>query len=470
MLPGRLPRVAAIACLSMAVASTVTAQPPLPQPLTLDAALEFAAAHYPAIRASMARVDASTAEVAAARTAMLPRLDAVWQTNRATVNNVTGLLFPQAAIPGISGPPFADASGRSVWGSAAGALLSWEPLDLGQRDAAIREAEAAVARARAGEALTRLEVQHAVGAAFLAVVAAELWATAAVPDQERRTVLARTARVLADNQLRAGAEASRAEAELAGARTRVIQARQAALVAHSLLARMIGAATSVAVVEAARLLAPAPSAPAADRPADRHPLAMARQAAVDAVQARDDALATTTRPRLFLQSSVFARGTGANVDGTLDGGAAGLGLERANWAVGLQVVFPNLFEVPAVRARRAAAAATLRAEAAHYDDGLLAIAHERRVSEAALEAARAVAANTPVQLEAARLTEQQARARFEAGLTSVTEIAEAQNLLAMAEYQDASARVDVWRALLAQAVASGDLAPFIALVRGTDTP
>jgi outer membrane protein len=220
----------------------------------------------------------------------------------------------------------------------------------------------------------------------------------------------------------------------------------------------------------ARLLASVPSAPAAEGPVERHPLAVARRAAIDAVQARDDVLATTTRPRLFVQSSVFARGTGANVDGTLDGGAAGLGLERANWAVGLQVVFPNLFDVPAVRARRAATAATMRAETAHYDDGLLAIAHERRVAEAAIDAARAVALNTPVQLDAARVTEQQARARFAAGLTSVIEIAEAQNLLATAEYQDAAARVEVWRALLSQAVASGDLATFIALVRQTGTP
>jgi outer membrane protein TolC len=112
----------------------------------------------------------------------------------------------------------------------------------------------------------------------------------------------------------------------------------------------------------------------------------------------------------------------------------------------------------------------MNAETAHYDDGLLAIAHERRVAEATVEAAQAVALNTPVQLEAARLTEQQARARYDAGLTSIVEIAEAQTLLANAEYQDAAARIDVWRALLAQAVAVGDLAPFITLTKGSGAP
>ena len=82
-------------------------------------------------------------------------------------------------------------------------------------------------------------------------------------------------------------------------------------------------------------------------------------------------------------------------------------------------------------------------------------------------AARAIAANTPIQLAAARQAETQARARFDAGLANIVEVAEAQNLLVQAEYQDAAARVDVWRALLAQAVATGDLRPFVDLLRAS---
>jgi hypothetical protein len=43
-------------------------------------------------------------------------------------------------------------------------------------------------------------------------------------------------------------------------------------------------------------------------------------------------------------------------------------------------------------------------------------------------------------------------------------VADAQSLLAQAEYQDALARVDVWRALLADAVAHGNLSSFVNLV------
>jgi outer membrane protein TolC len=452
--------------LTVAVGTTTLTAQTLPQPLTLDAALEHAAANYPALRAALEVVAASEATVDAARTQYLPRLDGLWQVNRATVNNVTGLLFPQSVVPSISGPPFAATSGQSVWGSAVGALLSWEPVDLGQRRAAVHEAEAAVARARAGQTLTRLEVQQAVGAAYLAVVAAEQVLAAATADVERRGVLARTARALAAAELRPGADASRADAELAAATTRAVRGRLQLEVARATLTRLLGA-DALPALDTSRLLAAVPQGLAGGPPPSAHPLAMSRQAAVDEARARDEVLATSWRPRVYLQSSVFARGTGANLDGRLDGGADGLGFERANWAIGFQVVLPNLFDTAQVRARRAAAGAVARAEAARYDESLLAIAADRRVAAAAVAAARDVAAQTPIQLAAARLSETQARARYDAGLASITDVADAQQLLAAAEADQVQAQIDGWRALLAQAVADGDVTPFIAQLRST---
>ena len=81
-----------------------------------------------------------------------------------------------------------------------------------------------------------------------------------------------------------------------------------------------------------------------------------------------------------------------------------------------------------------------------------------------VQATRAVAANTPVQLAAAQQSEAQATARYQAGLASIVEVADAQSLLAQAEVQDQLARIDVWRALLAQSAARGTLTLFLSLV------
>jgi outer membrane protein len=444
------------------------APPPGAQVLSLADALQYAVDHYPSVRAALEQVQVSSAGVDVARAAYLPRLDAVWQMNRATANNVFGQLLPQSVIPALSGPVLPSASPSSVWGSAAGALVSWEPIDFGQRSTAVREARAGVARARAEHVLTQLEVQRAAGLAYLAVIGAQQALAAAEADAQRRDVLARAARTLADNQLRPGAEASRADAERAAAQTRAIQARQARIVAEASLRRLLGAGTPIAV-DSARLLGAVPPPLSATIVAG-HPLSQARQAAIELDQAREAVLARTYRPRLFVQSSVFARGTGANPDGEFDGGADGLGLDRANWAAGLQVVFPNLFDVASLRARRVAAAAATRADRARYEEAVLALTSEQQTADALAEAAGAVALNTPVQLAAARASETQARARYEAGLASIVEVADAQSLLAQAEYQHGAAQVDVWRALLAQAVAGGDVAPLIARLRGAGVP
>jgi outer membrane protein TolC len=84
-----------------------------------------------------------------------------------------------------------------------------------------------------------------------------------------------------------------------------------------------------------------------------------------------------------------------------------------------------------------------------------------------VDSALAIAENTPLQLAAAKQSEAQARARYDAGLAGIIEVAEAQNLLAGAEYQDAAARLDVWRALLARAIAQGSLGPFVDLLRAS---
>lgn len=433
-----------------------------PQTFTLEQAVSYAVDHYPTVRAALEQVHVSAAGVAVAKSAYLPRLDSLWQSNRATANNIFGQLLPQSVIPSLSGPVLAGASAGTVWGSAAGALFSWEPFDFGLRRATVSAAEAATARARAGEALTRLDVQAAVAVAFLGLAGAQRTAIALQADLDRREVLSRAVQTLVDNQLRPGAEASRSDAERAAARTRLIQAQQAVTLGQISLARILGVAAGGVSIDAAALVDHVP-AEAVVAPAAAHPLTKVREAAVDAAKAQEAVLARADMPHLYLQSSVFARGSGARPDGQLDGGVSGLGLDRANWAAGVQIVFPNAFDFISLRARRAAAAAATRSEAALFDEALLTVTSQQQAAAAMLQAARAIAANTPIQLAAAQQTESQARARYQAGLAAIIEVADAQSLLAQAEVQDQLARIDVWRALLARAVAQGTLAPLLAV-------
>src|SRR5438270_8871425 len=100
-------------------------------PLALNDAVQLALTNYPTIKESRARAQAAQEGIGLARTAYLPRLDMLWQQNRATTNNIFGLVLTQSVVPPISGPVLGTRSYDSVWGSAAGVQLSWEALAFG---------------------------------------------------------------------------------------------------------------------------------------------------------------------------------------------------------------------------------------------------------------------------------------------------------------------------------------------------
>src|SRR5690348_5905548 len=92
----------------------------LGQELTLDQAVERAVSTYPAVRVSLEQVSAAAAGIGLARTSYLPKADFLGQANRATHNNVFGMLLPQSVIPSISGPVLGTNSLNNVWGTAVG--------------------------------------------------------------------------------------------------------------------------------------------------------------------------------------------------------------------------------------------------------------------------------------------------------------------------------------------------------------
>src|SRR4051812_11303074 len=193
--------------------------------LTLDQAVQLARQNLPSLKEARARAGAARESVGVARTAYLPRVDVTWQENRATRNNVFGLLLPQSVIPSVSGPVL-DSTADSVWGSAVGALLAWDAVDFGLRKANLESARAQQEAAAARIQVTELDAAARAADAFLSLVAAGETVRVAEANVNRLQVFADAVRVLVANELRPGAEQSRTEAELAIARNQLIQAQQ----------------------------------------------------------------------------------------------------------------------------------------------------------------------------------------------------------------------------------------------------
>lgn len=414
---------------------------------------------YPATRIPEANVRAAAAGIQLARTAYLPQLNAIAGVNRATRNNVLGLLLPSQIVAPVTGPVLGTNSLASAWGSTVGLLATWEPFDFGLRLANVNIAEAGRVRAEAAVRRTRLEVATLAADSVLTLVAAEQTVRAAEAAVERARELQRITDALVNAELRPGAESSLARAEQASAQAQLIRGRQAVAEAKAALAALSGADATTLNVSAARLLT-RPEPPPADSDLKTNPLALEANAAMDEATARLRALDRSYFPRFTLQGTMYARGTGAIADGQLLGGVHGLGPNIQNWAVGFTVNFP-IFDIAGIRARRSAESARFDADRARYEQILVDLKSRRDQALAAYEGAVQVGQTTPVATAAARAAVEQATARYQSGLGTALEVADANRRLAQAEIDDSLAHLGVWRARLALFAVEGDITPLL---------
>ena len=428
------------------------------QKLTLSAAIDSAEANYPRTRVALEQRNSAQAAIGVARSAYYPRADLLWQTNRATANNIYGLLLPQGVIPSISGPVIASDNIRSAWSGAGGTLLSWQPFDFGLRAAQVNAARQGAQAANAGLALTKLDVAALTANAYFDLAAAEQLATTAQANVDRLQVFAKAVHVLVDNQLRPGADAAQADAQLALARTLLIQAQTSVEVRRATLGELVG--SPKVEVDYGRLLSPAPSETTTALSIASHPAAQREAAVVNQQQARLSALTHSYVPQFNALASLSGRGAGTDLKGNFPGGTNGLAPDTVNWAAGVQMTFPA-FDFFRLRAEKKVQAATVRAEQANYAQAVDDLSAGVQQAQAQLAGAQQTALNTPIELSAAQQSETQQRARFQAGLATVVDVSAAESVLVQAENDDAVARLNVWRAMAAVAVARGDINPFL---------
>jgi outer membrane protein TolC len=449
----------AVALAQSAVTATTAADPDL----TIVQVVQDARHNYPAIHVSEEELNAAVANIRLARTSYLPRLDGIVVVNRATRNNVFGTLLPQSILPSMSGPVIGTNNAGSVWGSATGLLVNWQPFDFGLRHAKVESAAAVRDRANANVQKSQLEVSSSAADAFLTVLAAGQAKNAAQVAVENWETLRKSIHALTTSELRPGADESRIEAEKAAANTQLALATEAVEMGQATLSKFLSKPDDIArSLNSSHLLGEVPLG--AEDDAVFHPEntpAMLEQHAVVSQSASE--LHATDRswvPQFNLEAAGYGRGTGAETNGHRLGGANGLAPTVGNYAVGLNITF-GFIDFASIHAREVSQAATLKAEQSRETLVGRQLQEQFAQARAALRATRSIAKNTPIQAAAARTALAQATARYKAGLTSIDDVAQAQRLVVQAEMDDSIARLNVWRAFLQLQAIRGDLQPFL---------
>jgi outer membrane protein len=429
--------------------------------LTLNSVVEDAAKNYPAVQISQEELNASAARIQLARTAYLPRVDALAQFNRGTRNNVFGSLLPQGVIPPMSGPVIGTNNGGSVWGSATGVLINWQPFDCGTRAASVRAAQAGRDRAFAANLRTQLEVETASADAYLSVIASLQTQKAAQTAVDNWETLRRSIHALAAAELRPGADESRVNAEKAAAANQLALSQQAVDSSLATLRKFQSSPVTITRTDQT-LLTKVPEAVGKEVPftADSNPLMAEQKAATAENEAQLKALQRSWAPQFSLEGSAYARGTGAETNGQRLSGANGLAPNVGNYVVGVNITFP-VMDFASIHAKTAAQAALAKVAKANEDLTTRNLREQFEQALAELRATETIAQNTPVQLQAAQASFDQSSARYKAGLVAIDDVAQAQRLLVQADIDSSIARLNVWRAFLKLQYIRGDLQPFL---------
>ncbi len=436
----------------------------LPSPLTLDGAVNYALARQPSSRAAGAVEAGEEAGLEYARTNYLPELDLSAQETRATANNVPGLFLLMPGFPTIEENKNGGKFGSSAWNSATSLLLSKDVAGLLREMALVDVALAQRERATAGIGADKLTVAFGAAEAFMGEVAAVETVRAAQAGVERARVFAVAVKGRANSGLRPGADASRADAEVALALNQEISAQQAERVARATLVEALGGGIDSGVkVVSGRLLELPASAPVMERDSPVDPFLHEAMADISAARASTRAAKFEYLPRVDLVAGIFLRDSGFSTNAK-PGPGDGSVPNTTNWAAGVVVTLPikGLFQA---RADVDAQAAKERLAQARYDQVSIAIQKQIDSARAILNGAREIAANTPSELAAASATQRQDTARYQGGLATVVDVAEANRILTQAEVDNAVARVNVWRGMLLLARAVGDFDPLLNEIR-----
>lgn len=434
--------------------------------LTIVDAVLLAKRNYPRILQGQAEVRAAEKDVSVQRIKEYnPDSLIGYQDVVATHNRLTQTLFSTPALPTTPGPGPENIQMNAMVFSAAGFIIDWAPIDFGLHKAKIDLAKAQLGLAKARYGVTIFDVAVEAASKYLDALVMHEQVAVAQANVQRFADFSTIVHAQVEAGLKPGADASLADAQLANARNDLIRARLNDELARASLAYITGSGGELANIDPSGIMLitepPIPDRVLPDF--ERHPLALAGQAVISTTLARKRILDKEYYPKLRWLAGMNLRGTTFNNNrGDVESpNVSGIFPVVPNWNVGVMVELP-FFDIIRIRAEKKVVFERITAAQRAYDLVIQGLKTDDVQSRVKVRAAVELADNMPVQVEAAMMAARQAQARYAAGLATVAQVAEANQILADSRVKLAVANIGVWRALLSVAAVHGDLAPFLA--------
>lgn len=444
--------------IGLLVATTIAAQRPGDLPVSLKKAVEIAGERTHLLQSRRLEAEAAEKNVNVTRYIKMPTVDASYQINAATANNITGLFYPGGILP-MTGPPSSKNNYTPVTGSAAGVLLNWQALTFGQQNAQIAVSVAEANSKQLGWEQERFKNGIDVVSKYLDV----LLAVEKVHIQEqnigRVEVNLKQSRVLSATGIRPGVDTALFSSELSKARIEWLNARRQLETEQWQLAQLMATDTLPVPTDTSILkMIPALSL-SGDTSYRKHPLIQFAQSQVDVSLSKEQLLKKSYLPKLTLFSTLFSRGSGVQSDGEIKT-LNGLGMSRFNYGAGVQLAFPIMKYGEVKRQLQVQNLLTSSAQEV-LSENTNQLTAQQRIATTTFASSLAVAEETTRQLKSAKYAFSAMQTRYSTGLVNLSDLVQIQYNLVQAELDVKAAYWDAWKALLLQAGVQGDLNLFL---------
>jgi outer membrane protein len=417
--------------------------------------LKQAEANYPLLKAKRHEVQARQGQVSFVKSSALPSLDAAYQVNYATYNNITGMAVGQSFVP-ISGPPSTDNVYSPVFGSAAGLLLNWEPITFGQLKSKIESAKAYVDYQQADANNEIFQHQVRTINAYLDVIMTQELIKVYNKNLERSADNVRIVRSLTRSGLRPGTDSALFIAELSRARIELYNYEKLKATQEVALSEFLGGSATYTVDSSFFKLLPKI---AAYTSLNDHPLIHLSASRVLIGQQEKTALQRTLYPKLSLWGTAYARGSGIRYDGYVNS-EDGLSFSRYNYGAGLVLSVP-LLRFTTLRHQVNAQESNIKSEEEKLNLTKLQLEKQREVAEVTLNNALKIAQESPSFYQSAEFSYRTLKSRYNSGLVNYADYIQAQYALIKSESDLKRAYIEAWKALLYKAAVQGDINIFL---------
>lgn len=423
---------------------------------SLHSMLSLAETNYPLLKSKALGVQAAQKDADISRSTFIPALDAAYQLNYATYNNITGMAWPQYMVP-ISGPPSPSNTMSGVFGSAAALLLNWQPVSFGQRQAQVSYSKAGARYAAADAQYEIFQHKIKVINAYLDVLAISQLVKAGEENILRTDTNLSLVRTLVQTGIRPGADSSLFRSEAAKAKIDLLNIQS--LKAQTLINLSLLLATdSLPAFSDTTYFNTLPAGYIAPD-SIQNPVLSLYSAMAQLQIEKKKTLARTTMPTLGVWGTTYARGSGIQYNGDVKT-TDGLAFQRYNYGVGVQLSVPIL-QFARLKPQLQQQDFLIKASREKLNEMALQIKKQQELAAVTFSNALAVARESPVFYESAAFSYHALQSRYQSGLANISDLIQAQYALAKAQADNATAYIAVWKAFLYKAVAGGDLQPFL---------